>query len=721
MWLAAFALRRPYTIGALTLLVCLFGVFFAGRTATDIFPEIDIPVVSVVWSYNGMSAQEIQTRIINKHERNLASLVDNMERVESASYNGVGVIKVYLHEGANISQAVSQLTSSAQTVLKSLPRNITPPLVVRYSATDVPIIQLSLASDTLPDVKLNDYGQNVIRPFLATVQGAQVPYPYGGKQRVIMADLDMHALQSKGLTPGDVTDALLNQNIIVPSGDAKVGNIDYPVLMNNSTDTIEAMNDFPIKQVGNATVLLGDVANMHNGYQVQTNSVSVDGLPGSLMTIRKTGGESTLKVIDGVLAALPDIKLLLPEGMTIKPIFNQALFVKAALQSVLTAGAIAAALTGLMILLFLGNWRLTSIIVVSIPLSILSALTVLYALGQTLNTMTLGGFALAVGILVDNATVVIENVDRNLALGRPLEDSILAGTSEVGFPTLVATLAICTVFVPIFLLQGTSKYLFSPLAISVVASLLASFVISFSLVPVLFRLLMRAYVKRHGPHTRGYDDPEGAGGQTHGLTGRWNPFFHIHYGFDRLFHAFRNGYRNYLAWAVHRPLVTAGLFVALAGLSFLLYPRLGMDFFPQVDAGQMRLHVRAPRARAWRRRRNSSAQVETAIRQIVGPQQVDVVLDNIGLPYSGINIALSDTATVGPMDGEILISLKKNHTPTRAAHGRPSARAWAAVPRHGIFLPAGRHRQPGPQLRPALAHRHPRARGRRRRWITRRP
>jgi multidrug efflux pump subunit AcrB len=661
MWFARFALRRPYTIAALTILVCLFGVFAAKRTPTDIFPEIDIPVVSVVWSYNGMSAQDIQNRIITVHELQLASLVDDMDRVESNSYYGVGVIKVYLHEGANISKAVSQLSGSALTVLKNMPRNITPPLVVRYSATDVPVIQLCLASDTLPDVKLNDYGQNKIRPFLATVKGAQVPFPYGGKPRLIMADLDMQALESKGLTPSDVTDSLLNQSLILPSGTVKVGDIEYPIKLNNNTSTIDAMNDFPVKRVGNATVFLGDVAHVHNGYQVQTNSVSVDGLPGGLMTIRKTGGVSTLKVIDGILAALPDIKLLLPPGMTIKAAFNQAVFVKAALQGVLMAGTMAAVLTGMMILLFLGNWRITSIILVSIPLSILSGLIVMYLLGQSLNTMTLGGFALAIGILVDNATVVIENIDRNLTQGHPLEDAILTGSQEVGFPTAISTLAICIVFVPIFLLQGTSKYLFSPLAVSVVASLLASLAISFTVVPMLFKLLMKNFVSQHGDRMAGYDNPQGK--EKHGLARR-NPFFMIHLGFDRFFHAFRNSYRNALAWALHHLAITIFLFVALVAVSAAMFPRLGMDFFPQVDAGQMRLHVRAPTGARIEKTQQLFGQVEAAIRKVVGPDEVDLIMDNIGLPYSGINIALSDTATVGPMDGDILIALKKEHTPT---------------------------------------------------------
>jgi multidrug efflux pump subunit AcrB len=650
MWLAKFALRRPYTIAALVALVCLFGVFSARRTPTDIFPEINIPVVSVVWSYNGMVAREIQARIIDQHERQLASLVDDIERIESNSYNGVGVIKVYLHEGASISSAVSQITSSALTVLKYMPRNITPPLVVRYSATDVPIIQLSLASDTLPDVKLNDYGQNVIRPYLATVQGAQVPFPYGGKPRLIMADLDNEALRAKNLTPDDVTQALLNQNLILPTGTAKVGDIEYAIQLNNSTDAIEAMNDFPVKRVGGAMVFLRDVAHVHNGYQVQTNSVAVNGVAGSLMIIRKTGGVSTLKIIDDVLAALPDVRLLLPEGMTIKPIFDQSVFVKAALRSVQMGGLMAAVLTGLMILLFLGNWRLTTIILVSIPLSVLSAVIVMYVMGETFNVMTLGGFALAVGILVDNATVVIENVERHLSLGKDLEEAIVRGTHEVGFPTMVSTLAICIVFVPIFLLQGTPKYLFSPLAVSVVTSLLASLLISFTLVPLLFKLLMKKYAKTQGLHAGG------AGGDN-----RYVPSDH---SFNRHFLAFRSVYRHFLAWGTHHPVICGLLFVAAAGLSCLLFPRVGMDFFPEVDAGQMRLHVRAPDGTRLEKTQELFGKVERAIGEIVGRGEIDVLLDNIGLPYSGINIALSDTATAGPMDGEILISLKKKHRPT---------------------------------------------------------
>jgi multidrug efflux pump subunit AcrB len=676
MAIVKFALKRPYTVMALIILVCLLGLGSASRMPTDIFPEINIPVVSVVWTYSGMSADEIQNRIVALHERQLASLVDDIQRIEATSYQGVGVIKVYLNEGADVSRAVSQLASSALTVLKYMPRNITPPLVLRYGATDVPIIQLSLSSNSLTDTRLNDLGQNIIRPDLAVVQGASIPYPYGGKPRVIMVDLDQQALQSRGLSPSDISDALQRQNVILPSGDVKIGSKDYAVAMNNSADAIQSINNFPVKEVNGKTVFIGDVANVHDGYQVQTNYVSQNGQPGGLMMVRKTGNSSTLAVIDGIKAALPDIRPLLPAGVDIKPIFDQSIFVKAALNSVIMGGAMAAGLTALMILLFLGNGRLTLIILASIPLSIVTALLVLYCDGQTLNTMTLGGFALAVGILVDNGTVVIENIERHLGMNRQLDDlpntiienpkkphgkistleqCIITGASEIGIPTLLSTLAICIVFVPVFLLQGTAKYLFSPMSLSVCISLLASLVLSFTLVPVLFKYLMRSHVMHQG-HKEGTQEPKTAT--------RFNPFSAIHRAFDRGFNAFRDAYRNTVAWASAAPLLTALFFLILMVASFFLFPRLGMDFFPQVDAGQMRLHVRAPPGTRLEQTEAYFAQVEAAIRKIVGNGQVDVILDNIGLPYSGINIALSDSATVGPMDGEILISLKEKHTPT---------------------------------------------------------
>jgi multidrug efflux pump subunit AcrB len=656
MSIAGFALRRSYTVVALLILVCLLGAGAFLRMPVDIFPEIDIPVVSVVWTYNGMAAEDMQNRILQLHERQLASLVDDISQIEANAYEGVGVIKVYLHEGADVSRAVSQLASSALVVLKYMPPNITPPLILRYGATDVPIIQISMASTSRSDTSLNDLGQNIIRPDLAVVRGASVPYPYGGKPRVIMADLNQEALQARGLSPGDVSEALQRQNVILPSGDVKIGSKDYTVAMNNSPDAIATINSFPVKQINGKTVFVRDVANVHDGYQVQTNSVSVNGVPGALMLVRKTGGVSTLSVIDGVKEALPDIRRLIPDDVTLTPIFDQSIFVKAALNSVIMGGLMAAGLTALMILLFLGNWRLTLIILASIPLSIVTAILVLYVGGQTLNTMTLGGFALAVGILVDNATVVIENIERHVGLGERIEEAILNGAAEVGIPTFLSTLSICVVFVPVFLLTGVAKYLFSPLSLSVIVALAASLVLSFTLVPVLFRALIRAPAQPHG------DDAVGHAPAVRSAS--MNPFSWIHSKFEHGFVAFREVHRNTLAWSVDRPAATSGFFVLLIIVSCFLFPRLGMDFFPQIDAGQMRLHVRAPPGTRLEATQKYFAEVEAAIRKIVGNEQIEVVLDNIGLPYSGINIALSDTATVGPMDGEILISLKEKHTST---------------------------------------------------------
>jgi len=654
MSFVAGVLKRPYTVIAALILICILGAGAITRMPVDIFPEIDIPVVSVVWTYNGMSAQDIQNRILTLHERQLASLVDDISRIEATSYYGVGVEKIYLHEGADVTRAISQLASSALVVLKYMPPNITPPLVIRYGATDVPIIQLSLASNSLPDTKLNDLGQNIIRPDLAVVHGAEVPYPYGGKPRVIMVDLDMQALQARRLSPTDVSDAIQKQNVILPSGDVKIGVKDYALSMNNSPNAIAAINNFPIKAVDGRMVFVSDVAHVHDGYQVQTNSVAVNGSPGALMSVRKTGGVSTLAVIDGVKDALPDIRKLIPPGVVVKAIFDQSVFVKAALNSVVMGGLMAAGLTALMILLFLGNWRLTLIILATIPMSIITATVLMYVGGETLNTMTLGGFALAVGILVDNGTVVIENIERHVGMEEPLTTAIVSGAGEVGVPTMLSTLCICIVFVPIFLLQGTAKYLFSPLSVSVCLALIASLALSFSLVPILFRSLMRSSVESHAEaeHAR----PRG-----------FNPFRAIHLGFNAAFDRFRNSYRNGVTYAVGRAGLASLFFIGLMMCSLALFPSLGRDFFPQVDAGQMRLHVRAPPATRLEETQRYFAEVEHEIRKIVGDDQIDVVLDNIGLPYSGINIALSDSATVGPMDGEILISLKKEHTPT-AAH-----------------------------------------------------
>ncbi len=650
------ALKRPYTVAAVLILVTLMGIGAALRMPIDIFPEIDIPVAAVVWTYNGMSAKDIQNRILTLHQRQLASLVDDISRIEAVSYQGVGVEKIYLHEGADVTRAVSQLASSALVVLKYMPPNITPPLVLRYGATDVPIIQLSLSSKSLPDTKLNDLGQNIIRPALAVVHGAEVPYPYGGKPRVIMADLDMQALQARGLSPSDVSGALQHQNVILPAGDVKIGDKDYTLAMNNSPDVIETINSFPIKQIDGRTVFMRDVAHVHDGFQVQTNSVSVNGTPGALMTIRKTGGVSTLAVIDGVRSALEDIKKVLPPEVSIKALFDQSIFVRAALHSVLLSAGMAAALTALVIILFLGNVRLSLIILAAIPLSIITAVLFIKLAGQTLNTMTLGGFALAIGILVDNGTVVIENIERHVGMREPLHQAIVRGASEVAIPTFLSTLCICIVFVPVFLLQGTAKYLFSPLSLSVIGSLLASLALSFTMVPVLFNYLMRGSVHEF--------ETEGNAAAAPSKAASKNILVRFQAGFERHFERFREGYRDTLSWALSQARLTVLAFISLIVLSAALFPFLGRDFFPQVDAGQMRLHVRAPAGTRLERTQQYFSAVEAQIRTLVGNDQIDVMLDNIGLPYSGINIALSDSATVGPMDGEILISLTEKHAPT---------------------------------------------------------
>jgi multidrug efflux pump subunit AcrB len=653
------ALKRPYTVAAVLILITLMGLGSALRMPVDIFPEIDIPVAAVVWTYNGMSAQDMQNRILTLHQRQLASLVDDISRIEAVSYQGVGVEKIYLHAGADVTRAISQLASSALVVLKYMPPNITPPLVLRYGATDVPIIQLSLSSNSLPDTKLNDLGQNIIRPALAVVHGAEVPYPYGGKPRVIMADLDSQALQARGLSAADVSAALQRQNVILPAGDVKLGDRDYALTMNNSPDVIESINAFPIKQIDGRTVFMRDVAHIHDGFQVQTNSVSVNGTPGALMVIRKTGGVSTLAVIDGVRAALRDIQKTLPAGVTIKALFDQSVFVRAALNSVLLSAGMAAGLTALVIILFLGNLRLSLIILAAIPLSIITGVLFIYVAGQTLNTMTLGGFALAIGILVDNGTVVIENIERHVAMREPLHQAIVAGAREVAVPTLLSTLCICIVFVPVFLLQGTAKYLFSPLSLSVIGSLLASLALSFTLVPLLFKYLMRQPVADFAAEPLRV---AAAGPVPH--TASRNVLVDMQRRFERGFESFRESYRNVLAWTLSQPRIVVLAFAALMLVSGLLFTQLGRDFFPQVDAGQIRLHVRAPPGTRLESTQQDFARVEAEIRRVIGADQINVMLDNIGLPYSGINIALSDSATVGPMDGEILISLNEKHTAT---------------------------------------------------------
>lgn len=637
-------LHRPYTIGALVTLISLLSLFELTRMPVDIFPDIDIPVVSVVWTYGGMPADEIQNRILTIHQRQLASLVDDIARIEATSYYGVGVEKIYLHEGADISRAVSQLSSAALVSIKYMPRNIVPPLILRYGATDVPIIQLSLSSHSLADNELNDYGQNIIRPALAVVHGAEVPQPYGGKPRVVMVDLNPHAMQAHGVSALDVSDALQRQNVVLPAGDVKIGGHDWPIKLNNTANTIDSIGSFPVKQIGDTTVYLRDVAHVHDGFQIQTNAVTVDGQSGVLMTIRKTGRTSTLAVIDGVKRALPEIKALLPTSLNIQPLFDQSVFVKASINSVLMGGVMAALLTALMILLFLGDVRLTVIIICSIPMSILMAILIMGISGLTLNTMTLGGFALAVGILVDNATVVIENIERHAAMNDQLTDAIVHGAAEVALPTALATLCISIVFVPIYLLEGTAHYLFSPLSTSVILALSASLVLSFTLVPTLFKLLMT------GEHQ--HDEAKDLR-----FIGR------LHRRFEEKFERLRRFYELILNQMLDNPRAVYMGAASVLLMAALLFPFLGENFFPKVDAGQFRLHVRALNGTRIEQTQADMASVEASIRKTLGNQQIDSIINNIGLPYSGLNLALSDTATVGPMDGEMLVSLNERHEP----------------------------------------------------------
>jgi multidrug efflux pump subunit AcrB len=656
MWLAELSLKRPFTIAASILLVCLLAVGAIFRMPMDIFPEINIPVVAVVWSYAGMSAPEMRDRIATLFERQLAQEVDHVKRIEATSYTGVCVVRVFLHDGASTALAATELASSALAVLKYMPRNIVPPSIIPYSATDVPIIQLILSSNSLSDVALNDLAGNTIRPGLAVVRGASVTTPYGGKPRIIMADLDQEALQSRGLTSDDVAAALLRQNVIMPSGNVKIGSKDYNVTLNNSPAVIDELNSYPIKEINGRPVFVRDVAHVHDGYQIQTNVVTRDGSPGVLIVIRKSGGNSTLAVINGTNKVLPELRDLLPEGVQVASILDQSIFVKAALNSVAMGGMMAAGLTALMILLFLGNWRLTLIIVVSIPLSIISAVLVLYFLGETLNTMTLGGFALAVGILVDDATVVIENIERHVGLDKPLYQAVMDSVAETNLPTFLATVSISVVFVPVFLLTGTAKYLFSPFALAVIISLGASLLLARTLVPLLFYYLMASHLRHQRAHGHAHVALPAA-------PQRFNPLTFVHRHFENGFERFRESYRNVLAWTVDRPWV-AGVFVLFIVVSAALFPQLGMDFFPQIDAGQMRLHVRAPPATRIEDTQKYFADVETAIRDLVGRDQIDVILDNIGLPYSNTNTALTDSPTIGPMHGEVLVSLKEHHSPT---------------------------------------------------------
>jgi multidrug efflux pump subunit AcrB len=652
MWIVRLALRRPYTfvVAALVLLLLTPLVFL--RTPTDIFPSINIPVVSIVWNYTGLDAQEIEQRINYNQERSLTTTVNDIEHIESNAYNGIGVIKVFFREGTSVDAGVAQVTAIAQTIIRSLPPGTTPPLIIRYSASTVPILQYSISSSKLSEQEIFDFSANAIRVGLATVHGAAMPWPYGGKMRLVSVDLDLAALKSKNLAPIDVVNAMSAQNLIFPSGTAKIGGTEYAVELNTSPKVMAELSQLPIRTVGGAVIHLEDVAQVRDGYQPQQNVVRNEGVRGALLTVYKTGAASTLDVVNGIKKALPGVLSGLPRELSVKEFSDQSVFVRSAITGVAREGLIAAALTALMILLFLGSWRSTLIIALSIPLSVLSSLAVLSALGETINLMTLGGLALAVGILVDDATVAIENIHRHMAAGQALETAILEGAAEIAMPAFVSTLCICIVFVPMFFLTGVAHYLFVPLAEAVVFAMLASYVISRTLVPTLVMWFYR--------NARHYDEPQ------HGLRGAgWRrPFSSIQAAFEYGFERFREGYRLLLGGLLYHRGAFAGLFLAFCLGSLVLVPQLGQDFFPSVDAGQFRLHLRARSGTRIEETAKLVDEVEVAIRREIPAKEFRGMLDNIGIPASSVNLTYSDSGVVGTADADILVSLKPEHQPT---------------------------------------------------------
>ncbi len=752
MWIVRLALRRPYTFVVAAMLVAILGALIVFLwMPVDIFPNINIPVISVAFNYEGMPADEMEKRITGNFERILTTTVDDIEHIESQSLNGRGIIKIYFQKNANIEEATAQVTAIAQTATRNMPPGTQPPLIIRYSASDVPILQLSLSSKTLPEQSLFDLAINGLRKELITVPGVEIPYPYGGKQRQIMVDLEPEKLYAYGISPADVSNAVNAQNLILPAGTSKIGKQEYPIRLNGSPEIAQHLNDLPIKTVNGSTIYIRDVANVRDGYAVQTNVVHADGKGGVLLSILKNGNVSTLDVVKGVKEALPRAAATLPKDLVITPMFDQSIFVRASVEGVVKEAAIAAGLTGLMILLFLGSWRSTLIVVISIPLSILVSIIVLYFLGETLNVMTLGGMALAVGILVDDATVEIENIHRNLHQRKRLVKAILDGAQQIAVPAFVSTLCICIVFVPVVFITGAAKYLFTPLSMAVVFAMMTSYILSRTLVPTMVHYLLAGEVERYGgeldpedPHAKAAIYAKEHHGELppkeqHSTKMSWGtlillivaifvvvnlmgsfvllvatawrdghvPYlsdgkaqaiqafmnlhwrtlamiclglvafvavvyiiaafdliWRVHDAFNAQFERLRRIYGGLLAWALaHRGAVTV-VFAILAIGSLALIPIIGQDFFPSVDAGQLRLHVRAPAGTRLEETERYYAQVEAVIRDTIPANEVETLIDNIGIPNSTINLSLSDGSMMSAADGEILVSLKENHHPT---------------------------------------------------------
>lgn len=653
MWIVRLALSRPYTFVVMALVLLLVTPVVLLRTPTDIFPAVNIPVISVIWQYAGLPAQEIEQRILYNHERSLSATVNDIEHIESNAFNGVGIIKVFLQPYASVDAGVAQITAIAQTILRQLPPGQTPPLIIRYNASTVPILQYGVGSRKLSEQELYDLSQNQIRVGLATVQGAAVPWPYGGKSRLVCIDLDLAALRSRNLTAQEVVNAVNAQNLVFPSGSMKIGTTEFDVDVNTSPKVLEELNDLPVKTVGGSTVYLRDVAQVRDGYQPQQNMVRQDGVRGALLTILKSGSASTLDVVSRVKKAMPGILSGLPPELEVREFADQSLFVRAAIEDVVKEGVTAAALTAVMILLFIGSWRSTVIIAVSIPLSVLASLAVLSALGETINLMTLGGLTLAVGILVDDATVEIENIHRQMATGKPLQTAILDGAREIALPAFVSTLCICIVFVPMFFLKGVARYLFVPLGEAVVFAMLASYFLSRTLVPT---LVMWFY--RNVSH---YDEQAGVAVPAAGWR---RPFQAIHRGFESGYGRLKEGYRILLATLLVHRVGFGLLFLGFCVGSMLLIPQLGQDFFPSVDAGQFRLHLRAPSGTRIEETARLVDAVEAAIRSEVPSAEIAGILDNIGIPSSGIALSYSNSGLIGTGDADILVSLKPDHAST---------------------------------------------------------
>ena len=650
MWIVRLALRRPYTFVVVAILIVIMGVLEIVRTPTDIFPNINIPVVSIIWNYNGLIPQDMADRIVTITERNLTTTVDNIEHLESQSLYGIAVVKVFLQPDANLQQGIAQITAISQTQLRQLPVGTTPPLIIAYSASSVPVLQLALSGQNMSEQELNDYGLNFIRTQIITVPGTSVPYPYGGKQRQVQVDLNTTALQSKGLSPLDVVNAITFQNLILPTGTSKIGSKEYDVSIPNAAPvTIDDLNRIPIKTIGSTTIYMRDVAWVRDGFPPQTNIVKVNGQRSVLLTIQKAGNASTLDVIAGVKALLPQIATTVPPQLKITPLADQSIFVRGAISGVVRETLIAACLTAFMILTFLGSWRSTLIIATSIPLAILTSIIAFSAIGQTINIMTLGGLALAVGILVDDATVEVENINRNRAAepDKDMDEVVLDSAAQIATPAFVATLSICIVFAPMFFLSGVAKYLFVPLAEAVVFAMLASYFLSRTIVPTMAKYLLR------GDKT----EEERAASR--------NPLVRMQRRFEEAFERFRHSYRGLLELSLHHRAAFLSVFFAfsLASLAVLI-PWLGRDFFPSVDSGTFKLHMRAPTGMRIEQTANLCDLVERAIRSQIPAGEVLSVIDNIGLPYSGINLSYSNSAPVGTSDADILVTLSVDHHPT---------------------------------------------------------